>query len=135
MTLRSLILTVSAITMLALASLGLSPLAPSWAASAAPVRAPFDGAWSVLIVTDAGTCDRAYRYAFHIVNGRITYNDPSFNVSGHVDPRGHVNVMVAAGEQRANGSGTLTGDSGEGQWSGSSSSSDCSGHWEAERRG
>ena len=29
----------------------------------AMARTPFDGAWSVLIVTDRGTCDRAYRYA------------------------------------------------------------------------
>ena len=51
----------------------------------AVARMPFDGTWSVLIATDAGTCDRGYRYALHIVNGRISYDDPSFNISGHVD--------------------------------------------------
>jgi hypothetical protein len=101
----------------------------------AVAAASFDGTWSVLIVTDAGTCDRAYRYALHIANGRISYNDSSFNVSGHVDARGHVNVTVSAGSQRASGSGQLSGSHGEGQWSGHSSTSECSGHWEADRRG
>ena len=105
------------------------------AATAAVAAKSFDGAWSVLIVTDAGDCDRAYRYALHITNGRITYDDPSFNVSGRVDPRGHVNVTVSAGGQRASGFGQLAGDSGQGQWSGHSSTSSCSGHWEAARRG
>jgi hypothetical protein len=101
----------------------------------AVARTPFDGNWSVLIATDAGTCDRGYRYALHIVNGRITYDDPSFNISGHVDGRGHVSVSVGAGGQQASGSGQLSGDSGQGMWSGRSSTSQCSGHWEAQRRG
>ena len=111
--------------------------APATAAHApvAAVHASFDGKWSVLIVTDAGTCDRAYRYALRIADGNVTYNDPSFDVSGHVDPRGHVSVNVSAGAQRANGTGKLSGVSGQGQWSGRSASSQCFGHWEAERRG
>jgi hypothetical protein len=106
-----------------------------WTAPAATARASFDGRWSVLIVTDAGTCDRAYRYALNIINGRVTYDDPSFEVSGRVDARGHVNVSVAAGGERANGSGQLSGNYGRGYWSGHSSTSACSGHWQAERRG
>lgn len=96
---------------------------------------PFDGKWSVLIVTDAGTCDRAYRYALNINNGRVSYDDPSFNVSGRVDGRGRVSVSVSSGGQRASGAGQLSGNYGSGNWSGHSSSSACSGHWEAERRG
>jgi hypothetical protein len=106
-----------------------------WTAPAAVARMPFDGRWSVLIVTDAGTCDRAYRYALNIANGRVSYDDPSFNVSGHVDARGRVSVTVSAGGQRATGTGELSGDYGHGLWSGQSSVSACSGHWEAERRG
>jgi hypothetical protein len=102
-------------------------------AAAAPAR--FDGKWSVLIVTDAGTCDRAYRYMLRIANGVVSYDDPSIAVSGRVDPRGHVSVSVSAGGQRASGTGELSGDSGEGSWSGRSAASQCSGHWEAERRG
>jgi hypothetical protein len=106
-----------------------------WSAPAAIARTPFDGKWSVLIVTDAGTCDRAYRYALDIVNGRVTYDDPSFNVSGRVDGRGRVSVSVSAGGQRATGSGRLSADYGRGRWSGHSATSECSGYWEAERRG
>jgi hypothetical protein len=101
----------------------------------AMARTPFDGAWSVLIVTDRGTCDRAYRYALRIADGRVTYDDPSFSVSGGVDPSGRVRVGVSAGGQSASGYGRLNGDYGEGLWSGRSTTSQCSGHWQAERRG
>jgi len=106
-----------------------------WTATPAQARGPFDGNWSVLIVTDSGSCDRAYRYALKIADGRVFYDDPSFNVSGHVDARGNVSVGVSAGGQSANGSGRLSGNYGDGHWSGRSSTSACSGHWEAERRG
>lgn len=110
-------------------------LAGLWASPHAIARTPYDGAWSVLIVTDSGTCDRAYRYALRIADGRVYYDDPSFNVSGSVNARGQVHVGVSAGGQSANGYGRLSGNYGEGSWSGRSSTSQCSGHWEAERRG
>jgi hypothetical protein len=109
--------------------------AAPWGAPAAFARGPYDGTWSVLIVTDSGTCDRGYRYALRIADGKISYDDPSFNVSGHVDARGNVDVGVRYGSQYANGSGQLSGDYGDGHWSGRSPTSQCSGHWEAERRG
>jgi len=106
-----------------------------WTAPAATARSGFDGNWSVLIVTDSGNCDRAYRYALQIANGSITYPDQSINVSGRVDGHGHVYVRVDAGGQYAGGSGHLSGNSGEGRWSGRGSTSACSGYWQAERRG
>jgi hypothetical protein len=119
------------------------PLCSASAATRAPVaRAPapppsvsqFDGNWSVSIVTDSGTCDRGYRYALRIRDGRIYYDNPSFNVSGQVNARGYVSVTVGAGSQQAVGTGRLSRDYGEGTWSGQSPSDRCSGHWEAERR-
>ena len=104
-------------------------------AAVATARTPFDGAWSVLIITDRGTCDRAYRYALRIADGRLYYDDPSFSVSGGVDGAGRVRVGVSAGGQSAAGYGQLSGNYGQGSWSGRSSTSLCSGHWEAERRG
>jgi hypothetical protein len=98
-------------------------------------RTAFDGAWSVLIVTDHGTCDRAYRYALRINDGRVSYDDPNFSVSGRVDGGGRVRVAVSAGGQSATGYGRLSGNSGQGFWNGRSAVSQCSGHWEAERRG
>jgi hypothetical protein len=116
-----------------LAALALGSLL--WGAPPAKARSSFDGNWSVLIVTDAGSCDRAYRYALQIANGRITYPDQTINVTGHVDGNGHVYVRVSAGGQYASGSGGLYGNSGAGRWSGRGSTSSCSGHWEADRRG
>ncbi len=106
-----------------------------WTAPPAVARTPYDGTWSVLIVTDSGSCDRAYRYALRIVDGRVTYPDQSFDVSGRVDAHGHVRVSVSAGGQSAIGYGRLYDGSGEGRWSGHSSTSRCSGYWQAERRG
>ena len=105
-----------------------------WASPSAVASTRFDGAWSVLIVTDQGTCDRAYRYALRIADGRVYYDDPSFSVSGGVDGAGRVQVGLSAGGQSANGYGRLFGNYGEGSWSGHSSTSQCSGHWQAERR-
>ncbi|MGC1778964.1 MAG: hypothetical protein WBB34_13530 [Xanthobacteraceae bacterium] len=122
------------ITPIALAVLALATAA-LWRAPAAHAQTPFDGRWSVLIVTDAGTCDRAYRYALDIANGLVSYDDPSFDVSGHVDARGHVSVSISAGGERATGTGQLSDDYGRGNWIGHSSTSACSGHWEAQRRG
>lgn len=103
--------------------------------AAATARTQFDGAWSVLVVTDRGSCDRAYRYALHIDNGRVSYDNPSISVSGRVDGAGRVRVALSGGGQSASGFGRLAGNSGRGSWSGRSSMSQCSGHWEAERRG
>jgi hypothetical protein len=108
---------------------------PLWVSSAAAARTPYDGLWSVAIITDSGTCDRGYRYALRIADGKVTYDDPSFNVTGQVNARGQVTVMLRFGDEEASGTGRLLRDTGEGMWSGHSSTSQCSGHWEAERRG
>ena len=108
-------------------------------ASAVPAVAPaaaksgFDGTWSVLIVTEKGTCDRAYRYPIKIDNGSVGYaGDGSFTVSGKVQPTGAVTVTVARGNQSANGAGRLSPTGGTGSWI--AGSGECSGTWTAERR-
>ena len=96
----------------------------------------FNGTWSVLIITNNGPCDRAYRYPLRVNNGRVTYaGQADFNVSGRVRPNGAVNVTVSRGDQRASGSGRLGGGVGSGTWRGGGSSSACSGTWTAEKRG
>jgi hypothetical protein len=108
-------------------------LAGSVASSAPAAR--FDGNWSVLIVTETGTCDRAYRYAVKIENGAVRYSgEAGIEMSGRVAPNGKVQVLLSRGEQHASGSGQLSAEGGSGKWSGKSSSSECSGHWQAERR-
>jgi len=118
----------------ALLAMPLSPVSAAPAAQAATSVTQFDGNWSVSVITDAGTCDRGYRYALRIAGGRIYYDNPNIDVSGQVNARGQVQVVVRAGGQQAIGYGRMSRDYGEGLWRGSSAASSCSGHWEAERR-
>jgi hypothetical protein len=105
-------------------------------ASPAPIsiaKPSFDGQWSVLIVTEKGTCDRAYRYPVRISNGSVGYaGEASFSVTGRVGANGAVTVTVSRGNQSASGSGMLSSTDGSGTWI--AGSGDCSGTWTAERR-
>lgn len=116
--------------------LGSAVLAGPGAPYARANVADYDGDWSVLIVTDQGGCDRAYRYAVRIVDGRILFRGTEdIRLSGRVSPSGQVQVRVSRGSQAARGTGQLSEDSGSGTWVGRSAQQQCSGHWEAERRG
>src|SRR5262245_8778639 len=75
-------------------------------------RTPYDGAWSVLIVTTRGDCDRAYRYGVSIVNGYIRYDGGVVNMQGRVAANGAVRVTLTSGMAYANGSGRLNRTSG-----------------------
>jgi hypothetical protein len=105
-------------------------------ATGVQAKSELDGQWSVLIVTESGPCDRAYRYGVRIANGRIEYSGESapVDLSGQVDRTGRVNVRVSGGSQVAVATGRLAGRSGGGTWSGNSATSKCAGRWEAERR-
>ena len=104
-------------------------------AAASARNASFDGNWSVLVITETGTCDAAYRYGVSIDNGAVHYRGESgIDVAGSVDDKGRVRVRIGRGEQSAEGTGQLSETSGSGTWSGSSSSSRCQGRWDAERR-
>lgn len=97
--------------------------------------ARYDGKWSVLIVTENGDCDRGYRYEIAVARGKISYiGGGSFDLSGTVTAGGAVKVSIARGSQSASGTGRLSGNSGWGTWRGRTSSGECSGRWEAERR-
>ncbi len=108
----------------------------SAAAKAKRASGGFDGLWSVLIITEKGTCDRGYRYAVRIKGGRVGHADPagsSFRISGSVAGNGATRVSVVRGDQSASGTGRLSRDGGAGRWT--SSKGECSGIWQAERRG
>lgn len=106
-------------------------LRPQYRAEAAS----FDGIWSVIVITEEGNCDRAYRYPVRVVNGQIRYEgEAGINVSGRVDGSGRLNATISRGEQSASGTGRLTQRAGSGTWSGKSKTSACSGRWQAERR-
>lgn len=99
-------------------------------------RSPYDGLWSVLIITERGTCDRGYRYPLRIARGRVGHADPSsssFTIRGNVGSGGAVRVSISRGQDSANGSGRLSRSAGAGRWK--TASGQCSGVWTAERRG
>jgi hypothetical protein len=91
----------------------------------------FDGGWSVVIQTESGACDPAYRFGVGIVNGVVTYEG---NAYGQVRPNGAVQVQLSLGDQHAEGTGRLSRTTGAGFWRGAGSAGACSGRWFAERR-
>jgi len=94
-----------------------------------------DGTWSVLIITEKGDCDRAYRYAVKIANGQVSYQgDASIDMAGTVAPNGAIKVSIRLGSKGADGSGHLSGQTGAGTWHSIGSNASCAGRWEAERR-
>jgi hypothetical protein len=121
------------VTVLSAAAMLVSMAIPAGSAPIAAGRVNFDGAWSVLIVTQKGTCDRAYRYPVQIQNGLVGYaGSASFTVSGKVGDAGAVTVTVARGSQSATGTGRMSATDGSGTWT--AASGECSGTWTAERR-
>src|SRR5271155_1068063 len=92
----------------------------------------YDGVWSVLVQTEKGDCDPAYRYPIRISNGHlVNAGDSAFTITGAVAPTGAITVTVSAAGKSATGSGHLAGAEGGGSWTGGA----CSGSWTAERRG
>ena len=130
MRMRHHLLACTALAALAILAASAVPAAP---APMAAGKASYNGTWSVLIVTEKGTCDRAYRYPVRISNGSVGYaGEASFNVSGRVGANGAVTVTVSRGSQSATGTGRMSSSDGTGRWA--TSSGECSGSWSAERR-
>ena len=67
-------------------------------ASPAFARTIFDGDWSVLIVSNGGACDPAYRYGVQIADGTVINDGSSAaTVQGQVTATGAVKVIVRSG--------------------------------------
>jgi hypothetical protein len=99
--------------------------------------AAFDGNWTVLVITERGTCDRAYQYKVHVANGQVRYNGDArgVNLAGTVSPSGHVSVSIRLRNQSAEGVGRISDKAGVGSWHGNgANNTTCAGTWEAERR-
>ena len=116
-----------------LAALLLGPASAGF--SRAAQAAGYDGNWSVLIITEKGDCDRAYRYSVNVHNGRLNYNgDAAVDMAGTVTANGIVKVTLKLGDQGASGNGRLAANAGAGHWRGIGSSRTCAGRWEAEKQ-
>lgn len=99
-----------------------------------PAPDRYDGTWSVEIITDAGSCDRAYRYPVRIEHGRARFIGTAFTVDGRVAGNGTVRGAISNGTATANVSGRLGRDGfGAGTWV-ATGTLECRGHWNAERR-
>jgi hypothetical protein len=109
-------------------------MAACGSAGVASAASAYDGRWSVVIETEQGNCDRAFRYGLNIINGNVTYaGDAAVDVRGWVARNGKVHVRVSRGASYADGHGRLLQSSGSGEWRGMGSGL-CSGRWFAERR-
>nr|WP_257167548.1 hypothetical protein [Bradyrhizobium sp. SRS-191] len=90
-------------------------LAATAALSSTPARAAgFDGPWTVLIITEAGSCDQGYSFPVQISGGRVT-SAGSANITGTVGRGGAVTVRVSQGGSSASGNGRLGASSGFGR--------------------
>ena len=95
----------------------------------------FDGNWSVEFVTQKGECG-VYRWPVIVERGRARYGGPeAFTVTGAISGDGRVSGAIMRGQDRAVVTGRLSGAHGSGTWTASGSSRNCSGRWNAEKRG
>lgn len=102
------------------------------AAGSAAARTPYDGSWSLTIITERGQCDAQYNFSVQIQNGIVT--SPGLNrFHGRVGRGGAVRVSVTAGNRHASGSGRLSPNAGRGRWAGYSDNARCSGRWVAQK--
>jgi hypothetical protein len=100
------------------------------AATVAPVMAqtPYDGLWSVTVVTKSGSCEPETRSTLTISDGKISA--AGADVTGSIGREGAVKVSIGG----AYANGQLNGNAGSGKWNGASGGIPCSGRWEASRQ-
>jgi hypothetical protein len=98
------------------------------AAAPAVAQTPYDGLWSVTVVTKTGSCEPSTRYPLTIADGRVSA--PGAEVSGSIGREGLVRVSIGG----AYANGQLSGNVGWGKWNGASAGIPCSGRWEASRQ-
>ena len=98
--------------------------------SAAPAAAqtPYDGLWSVTVVTKSGSCEPSSRSTLTVMDGKISA--PGADVTGSVGREGLVRVSIHG----AYANGQLSGNAGSGKWNGASAGVPCSGRWGASRQ-
>ena len=105
--------------------------------SAAPTAAAFagsnyDGAWSLVFVTQRGECDPSYSFGVNIANGIVSHPN-LVRFTGRVSKNGLVHASVTVHDKYAAGSGRLTKTAGQGTWKGYSGTARCSGYWTAQK--
>jgi hypothetical protein len=102
--------------------------AATLAAAPATAQTPYDGLWSVTIVTKTGSCEPSARSTLTVADGKIS--GAGTDVSGSIGREGVVRVSING----AYANGHLSGNAGSGKWNGASAGIPCSGHWQASRQ-
>ena len=107
-----------------------SVVAAAAALTAAPAvsQTPYDGLWSVTVVTKNGSCEPSTRSTLTVADGRVSA--AGADVSGRIGREGLVRVSIHG----AYANGQLSGNAGSGKWNGASAGVPCSGRWEASRQ-
>jgi hypothetical protein len=101
----------------------------------ASANTSFDGAWSVVVMTDRGDCEPANHLRVDIRDGALQYaGDSGVSISGQVVSNGQVRVRLENGKKSGTGYGHLSTSSGAGTWRGQGLASSCVGRWSAQRR-
>ncbi|SHH29093.1 hypothetical protein [Bradyrhizobium erythrophlei] len=98
------------------------------AGAPAMAQTPYDGLWSVTVVTKSGTCEPQTRSTLTITDGKVSA--AGADVTGSIGREGVVKVSIGG----AYANGQLSGNSGSGKWNGASAGIPCSGRWEASRQ-
>jgi hypothetical protein len=91
-------------------------------------QTPYDGLWSVTIMTSSGSCEPSASSTLTVADGKIS--GPGANVSGSIGNGGLVKVSING----AYANGQLSGNAGSGKWNGASGGIPCSGRWQASRQ-
>jgi type 1 fimbria pilin len=102
--------------------------AAALAAAPALAQTPYDGLWSVTIVTKTGTCEPSASSTMTVTDGKVSAAGE--DVTGSIGREGLVRVSIHG----AYANGQLSGNAGSGKWNGASAGIPCSGHWEASRQ-
>ena len=102
--------------------------ASALAAAPASAQSPYDGLWSVTVVTKTGSCEPSSRSTLTVADGKVSA--AGSDVSGSVGHEGLVRVSIHG----AYANGQLSGNAGSGKWNGASAGVPCSGRWEASRQ-
>jgi hypothetical protein len=93
-----------------------------------------DGVYAIDITTQQGSCDKGYHWTISVSGGRVTSaGGTPMEASGQINQRGVVNLAFARFGQVATAKGRLATGGGSGTWY--SSTLQCSGSWQASRRG
>src|SRR5258705_10836269 len=91
-----------------------TPATAALAAAPATAQTPYDGLWSVTIVTKAGACEPSTRSTLTVTDGKVSA--AGADVTGSIGREGLVGVSIGG----AYANGTLSGNSGSGKWNGGS---------------